>query len=115
MGIDAAHCNARTVDAGPQQHVAATRDGAKDKPRLDGADGLDQAHMRGDQDHPQARPGQHHRDFRRARQRRQQFSVAGKIMPASLQRFLVEGRRDQRLDPACHRQFGGGAHIFMAA
>ena len=69
--------------------------------------------MRGHQDDAQAWPGQHHRDFGRAGQRCQQFGMAGIIMPARLQCFLVERRRDQGFDLARQGELGGGAHIFM--
>ena len=49
---DAAHCNARVVDVGLAQGVVAALDGALHQAVLDLADGVQQADVRGDMDHP---------------------------------------------------------------
>ena len=102
--IDAAHRDPRRGDAGAHQRVVSAPDRSLDQAGLDSRDRVDQADMRGDVDDPQVGRRQHHRDFRCAGQRGQQFGVAGIAMAGGVQRFLVQRRGADGVDVAGIRQ-----------
>jgi hypothetical protein len=105
MRIDAADTDARTRDAGANQHLVGARNDAFHQRRIDAFDGVQQADVRGHVDDAQLRRHQHHGHLRRAGERGQQLGVAGVLVAGSVQRLLAEwrradGTRRARLDDA---------------
>ena len=99
--IQARHGDARRVQAGAAQRGVGDAQGLQHPPRRDLVDRLAQGHMDGHQHHPQLVVGQHHAHRRQlplrvGAERLQQLGVAGMVDAAGMQRFLVDGRRDQR-------------------
>lgn len=104
MRIDPAYADARLCDAGLHERRVAALDRALYEARLDFADRVDDPDMRGHMNHAQLRRHQHHRYFVDARQMREHFGVAGILVAAGVQRFLVERRRADGVDLPGFRQ-----------
>ncbi len=92
MRIDAADADARIRDPGARQREVRAANDPLHQRRVDTFDGIEQSHVRGHVDHAQFRRHQHHGDFGRTGQRRQQFGVARILVARGMQRFLAERR-----------------------
>src|SRR3712207_333421 len=89
--IDPAHADPRRCNPRAHKSLVAAQDRSLNKSRFDLCDGIDEANMGRHMDHAQLRRHQHHGNFWRMRESRQDLGMARKDVPSRVERLLVEG------------------------
>ena len=105
--VDAADADARPLHPLLHQRLMPAPDGALDQRGLDLLDRVDQAEVRGDEDHPHLRRGEHHRHLAGAGEPGEQLGVAREDVSPGVERLLVQRSGADGVDPAGHHQLDG--------